>query len=124
MTDSAMGITYIFKAAQLADVTSLDAVIVGLLNYLVFLLLNVTLAIMTVTRAINQRGEIRDATGAGRLYGPAVTVLTEPCALYTANLILFIGTWWTRTEASHILHPILTNTQVRAFFCVSLTHLE
>ena len=71
---------------------------------------------MTVTRAIDQRREIRDTPRVRGLYEIAWVILTEPCTLYTANFLLFIGTWWTGDNVSHILRPILVETQVRAFF--------
>lgn len=48
-TDSAMGITYIFNAAQLVAVTPVP---VGLLYHLISLSFNVVLAIVTVTRVV------------------------------------------------------------------------
>lgn len=115
VTDSATGITYIFKATQPAAATPQDAASVGISYYFISLLLNGVLAIMTVTRAIDQRREIRDTPRVRGLYEIAWVILTEPCTLYTANFLLFIGTWWTGDNVSHILRPILAETQVRAF---------
>ena len=85
VTDSAIGITYIFNATEPAVVTTQDTVSVGISYYLISSSLSVVLATVVATRVVVQSKKFRITTGAGGLYRVAVIMLIEPCTLWTAN---------------------------------------
>lgn len=117
-TDTAMGIVYIWQISQTFNINSSSVTLAnfGTPYYAISISLNVLLTVMIVTRLVMYNRNVRNAMGGpektGGVYGTAVTLLVESCALYALSYILFIGPWATGSPVSNIFFPILAETQV------------
>ena len=122
--NTALGIVFIWESSN-ANFTTAD---VSIPYYSVSTSLSVLLTFMIATRLVKYNKNVRNATGApgrgGGVYGTAVTVFVESCALYAVNYILFLGTWAAFTSAANIFYPLLAEIQVCVTFIFPLPAVD
>ena len=127
LTDTAMGIVYIYNTAQpeFTHDHSTSTVHRALSYYIISLSLDVLLTLMIAIRLVLCSRNIRKATGASvgasGVYKTIVTTLVESSALLAVAFLLYIGTWAAGTYVMFAFVPILSWVQVRAVF-VYLNH--
>ena len=108
-----MGITVLYQSAQV--ISSEWAM---LTYYSISVSLNVLLTLMIVVRLILHTRNVRTVmgkSGIGGLYKAIIAMLVEPCSLFAANTLLFIGLWAPYHYAEEIFRSTLSVTQVRTF---------
>ena len=108
-----MGIVGIYQTMQLI---SSDSAIIPYFSISVSL--NILLTLKIVIRLILHTRSVRAVMGkteSGGMCKAIVMMLTESCALYAVNSLLFIGLWGAQNYAESIFLPILAETQVRVF---------
>lgn len=124
LADVAVGIAFIYHISQPdSSIWDHGAVKFGLPYFTLSVSLNILLTIMVVSRLVLHVVNIRNTMGvparASGLYQAIkaiVIVLVESSALYSANSLLFIGSWGTKSPIALIFLPILAETQVSVIF--------
>ena len=119
-----MGIIYTYVNSRPGSgVFDAAAFNIGLAYFSISPSLNILLTLMIVIRLAMHRRNIQNAMGtlhtASGLYNAIVTMLIESCALYAVSSVLYIGPWGAGNHIADIFFPILSETQVRAFFLYS-----
>ena len=127
VTDTAMGILFIYESMQPVYITEGDyiGVNVTISYYSISLSLNVLLTLMIVIRLAlysrNIRNAMGTAAGVGGVYKAVVVTLVESSALYAVAYLVYIGPWAANSYLGLVFSPVLGGVQVRAIFtCLNL----
>lgn len=111
----ALGIAYTVQTSRSSGAQSTPAADVGIPYILISVSLNVLLTLMIAIRIIRNSRGIRGmatSTSMSERYKTIITTLTQSCALYTVNSLLFVASWGAGNCVAYIFMPILAEVQV------------
>ena len=115
-----VGIKFLYQCSQSVGALGFLAPVINyeIPYYSISFTLNVLLTLMIVTRLFLLHRNIRNAMNApvrvNGLYRVIVTSLIESCAIYTATLVLFIGSWAARSPIWGVVCTVIPLIQVWA----------